>query len=297
MSLFELPAEIRQIIWKQVIPNTERASVQSIVRAIIKISLVRKEASRDMIEYWEMLDKNIGTADKIPYIVTKDYTVVPNALREISEDRPCDRVKAFFIIDKIKITQSTAISDFMLAKKDLESIPCQFVRNPHYRSAPDMKLFKLSAIMDLTRAKYGSSQNMSQIADKKRMAAVTRHENKKKKELSRTQDLTSALKSKGLDMRTDSRLCEEYCRKGKGDVEDIAVTMEQMKFFHENTEYRKCFRKIVSDHRDFGDRYDHDEVSGMAKVQAIKLFKKQSRKMRAGVHIPDSLMHEICASK
>lgn len=52
-----------------------------------------------------------------------------------------------------KICASTAKADFKLTDRDLDSIGCEYVRNPHYRCAPSMRLYLLSDIIKLSEEK------------------------------------------------------------------------------------------------------------------------------------------------
>lgn len=52
-----------------------------------------------------------------------------------------------------KICASTAKADFKLTDRDLDSIGCEYVRNPHYRCAPAMRLYLLSDVIKLSEEK------------------------------------------------------------------------------------------------------------------------------------------------
>ena len=56
---------------------------------------------------------------------------------------------------------------------------------------------------------------------------------------SRRLEMIRALQRHGCVLRTDSKLCNDYIRKGRGDPEEIAIVMGQMKFLFEETNYAK----------------------------------------------------------
>ncbi|KAL3669887.1 hypothetical protein V7S43_005264 [Phytophthora oleae] len=67
--------------------------------------------------------------------------------------------------------------------------------------------------------------------------------------------LLRALKSRGLQLRPGSKLCEQFIVAGNGDIENIVDTMEEMRFLNGCTDYlRRCQRKTEAK------RGDRDEV-------------------------------------
>ncbi|KAK1931198.1 hypothetical protein P3T76_013387 [Phytophthora citrophthora] len=59
--------------------------------------------------------------------------------------------------------------------------------------------------------------------------------------------LLTALKSRGLQLRPGSKLCEQFIVGGNGDIASIVDTMEEMRFLNGCTDYtRRCQRKIES---------------------------------------------------
>eukprot|EP00644_Phytophthora_capsici_P016112 jgi/Phyca11/528281/estExt2_fgenesh1_pm.C_PHYCAscaffold_280043 len=59
--------------------------------------------------------------------------------------------------------------------------------------------------------------------------------------------LLTALKSRGLQLRPGSKLCERFIIAGDGDIASIVDTMEEMRFLNGCTDYpRRCQREIDS---------------------------------------------------
>lgn len=53
------------------------------------------------------------------------------------------------------ITASTAKSVFLMSEKDLDTLPCQLVTNPHYSCAAPMRLYRTIDVERLQFKKYG----------------------------------------------------------------------------------------------------------------------------------------------
>lgn len=53
----------------------------------------------------------------------------------------------------------------------------------------------------------------------------------------REKELRAALAARGLELRSDSRLCEQYIWFGKGSLDKLVNTMEEMRFYFTHTSY------------------------------------------------------------
>lgn len=53
----------------------------------------------------------------------------------------------------------------------------------------------------------------------------------------REKELKAALALRGLELRSDSRLCEQYIWFGEGDIDRLVDTMEEMRFYFAHTSY------------------------------------------------------------
>lgn len=92
--------------------------------------------------------------------------------------------------------------------------------------------------------------------------------------------LERALANKKCELRGDSRLCKAFIEDGEGCPEDIAETMEEMKFYYNHTRYLDILDKVWDNAREernyynYWDRIDPDEMSSQAKSQALKQWAK-----------------------
>ncbi|OWZ13397.1 hypothetical protein PHMEG_00013286 [Phytophthora megakarya] len=62
--------------------------------------------------------------------------------------------------------------------------------------------------------------------------------------------LTAALEERGLNLRSDSHLCKELVRVGRGNVADIVDIMEEMKFLFTHTDYAQRCGRLIENCRD-----------------------------------------------
>eukprot|EP00798_Chlamydomonas_sp_ICE-L_P002620 gene2620-biopygen1112 len=77
--------------------------------------------------------------------------------------------------------------------------------------------------------------------------------------------LERALEDRGCELRSDSRLCTGFVDNDDGDPEDIAVSMLEMKFFHNHTEYASILDDLCSSAKSeamkqWADTHDLDDV-------------------------------------
>ena len=171
-----------------------------------------------------------------------------------------------------KITKTMAMQKYHLTDKDLVGLDHELCTNPRFRSSAPMKLFFLLHIVRASIRKWGSKSNMETTLAIKEERARQRRVTKASRENKRRNDLVKALRGRGLALRGDSRVCEEFIVKGKRKLDEVVDTMEEMKFFHEHTNYRECYaQERRCDLEDRG-RYDPDEVSAFAKAMAMKTF-------------------------
>lgn len=106
----------------------------------------------------------------------------------------------------------------------------------------------------------------------------------------RENELRGELSDLGLELRSDSRLCERYVETGEGDPKFIAAVMEEMEWFFRNTGYSRARRVVEREHEPF--ELDRDDASALAKKRALRWL------VRAGAEdvlstAPPSLDFEI----
>jgi hypothetical protein len=73
-----------------------------------------------------------------------------------------------------KITASTCRSDYALTDGDLAELYVEHARNPHYRSAAPMRLYRRADVQWLCLMKYGSQQGLAEKLAKNASAASKR---------------------------------------------------------------------------------------------------------------------------
>ena len=80
--------------------------------------------------------------------------------------------------------------------------------------------------------------------------------------------LVAALQRLGCELRTDSRLCDDYIEHGNGDPDEISGIMAEMKFYHDHTDYAAIREEIYNtarqefeDEMSDDDGYDRDDYS------------------------------------
>lgn len=94
-----------------------------------------------------------------------------------------------------------------------------------------------------------------------------------------------------MELRSDSRLCEQYVRNGSLSLELVVNTMEEMNFYHNYTNYREIYGDIVEEMLNYKGRFDKDEVSEEAKSEALDLFVKNNDDYEK--LLPASLMNKL----
>eukprot|EP00798_Chlamydomonas_sp_ICE-L_P028138 gene28138-biopygen32093 len=120
--------------------------------------------------------------------------------------------------------------------------------------------------------------------------------------------LERALEDRGCELRSDSRLCTGFVDNDDGDPEDIAVSMLEMKFFHNHTEYASILDDLWEDARRERDgEYDSDideyeydnyhhidphELSSSAKSEAMKQW-ADTHDLDDVLDIPESLRSSV----
>ena len=108
----------------------------------------------------------------------------------------------------------------------------------------------------------------------------------------RKENLSLKLKERGLEIREDSRLCKDFIRFGKNDVEFVVDTCEIMNFLFSKTDYEKIRSKMISDEninfledRRNNPYPDERECSERAKIVAIRNYLKKEKS-----DIPESVL-------
>lgn len=204
------------------------------------------------------------------------------------------RMPACFVTQKMRnlvaerrstmMTATRAKSEYMLSEKDLDKLACTHKKNPHYRSGPPMRLYRLTDLLDAVDEKFGSEKNIALEREKREQrtakAQATRQLNIARVDTEletagvdlsrlfaasqrangeytrrnvdaiigiwwRLAELEAALVARGCLLRPDSRLCAAYIDDDIGEVQDIVETMYEMKFLFAHTRYKQIRDEIA----------------------------------------------------
>lgn len=183
---------------------------------------------------------------------------------------------------QVLITKTSAKEQYRLTNAELDIIPHKQVRNPRFRCAAPMRLYD---VVDLV----AFCENNNRRAPVERRARQPRQN----KQGERREKLISALSALGCTLRNDSRLCDEYIKSGKGDANEIAVIMCEMKFYFDKTNYRNILNKNIQDARECDEWYDYDDMSEISKYEALQRYcRKHANNLRMD-EIPESLHDDV----
>lgn len=155
------------------------------------------------------------------------------------------------------ICKSEAKKKYHLTDRDLEDLETWVVRNPHYRRASGMILFKEIDLVNLFCARYSVSKFKDAIEQKQqKLDAVRKNKSQKlkatktNKKLARRVNLLEALREYGLELRDDSKLCTGFIdgtlEKG-WTVASIVERMCQMKYLFDYCNMDHYIEKAYED--------------------------------------------------
>jgi hypothetical protein len=109
---------------------------------------------------------------------------------------------------------------------------------------------------------------------RRRQEYVNRLHNKHLNRDKRHDLLKHKLATHGCKLRDDSRLCWNYIESNIGNVDEIVEIMCEMKFYYEHTKYGRMLKRKLRKKRRNGDDYNYDDVSKIAKNDALELYCK-----------------------
>jgi len=169
------------------------------------------------------------------------------------------------------IARTAAKQQYALTDGDLAALPRELRANPYGRSAAPMTLFNVWDVQCKAVDKHGSLSALQTVLDKRRLTAAKRRTTVSRRQDDRRHQLEEALQRRGLELRTDSRLCAGYIDGTLSlTVEQVCRSMEEMRFFFAHTTYEACFDDAKEAARDHKGYYDVDECSDVAKCAALR---------------------------
>lgn len=183
------------------------------------------------------------------------------------------------VLEPQKMSAKGARDRFVLTERDLRGAPCEMRVNPYCRSAAPMRLYRVRDLRNLAESKHGdiATIDTKRARRQERGAMVAGAMERARGE--RLSKLFRALHERGCEFRADSQLCAHYLATGRGDVEEIANTMAEMRFCFDHTEYDEMLTSSIQDMRDAGERYDAREESHFARHRAIMEFKLRGQNL------------------
>lgn len=225
-----------------------------------------------------------------------------------------------------RITATDAKKTYCLNDDDLDDLAYEPRRNPHYRSGPPMRLYEVRDLVVVAIRKHGGQAALVAVqaaANTRRHTRATERHRRREAEkqdrrndlveagvpvdhpiarwyvengidtlpyvvacVQRDRDLRAALAQRGLELREDSRLCENYVKRGRGTVHEIVDIMDEMRFYHAHTNYATYRKEIYNRH---GYNMDASEISEQAKARAWRILLKRRSKEWLMQHLPPSL--------
>lgn len=142
------------------------------------------------------------------------------------------------------ITKTTGLKDYCLKESELLTLKFIERKNPYYSSAAPMKLFLKSQVADLALKKWGSLSKLKDELNRRENLGKKIREGKANAKRKRKEDLKTALEEVGLELRTDSTLCDAYIRaKTFHTIPEIVSIMEKAHERHQKTPYDYLWEK------------------------------------------------------
>ncbi len=205
---------------------------------------------------------------------------------------------AFF---KRKVTVRTAMRAYGLSKSDVDTLFAAPDGAGHAPSGsypvPEAQMRRLAIRV------HGGEDGAEAAVERKTDESLRKRDRWRKARERRTRKLEKALADVGCELRTDSRLCNRYLRRGKGDVAQIASVMREMQFFFDCTEYHSLFPVVAARIKAVGGsgfRYDRDAVSREAKEEALRRWVVEEGGSESHPDLPGSLvpmLRSVCENE
>jgi hypothetical protein len=239
----------------------------------------------------------------------KNMETDQTTIREIFSIPPVKEVTLLSSIKKsvnleIQITKSAAKHDYFLTDADLANIPSTEKRNPRFRSAAPMILYKEDDIKSAFCHKHGITADAGPIADavsgvnvgsveakikslkaQKEEKSAKMKAGKAKKRQGREDELVAALTDAGLNLRSDSKLCHGYIDGTLTDVwtvPQIVKRMCQVKYLFEYCNIDSFLNDLRKEYREWGEYYNSEDLFDEAETKALR-----KRRAETGSAYPD----------
>ena len=190
----------------------------------------------------------------------------------------CDKLDKYTLI-----TKTTAKNDYILTDSDLQDLE-YYIANSLYRRQP-AKLYNKQAVMiractkhDLTLDNIASGiehiKELKNAKTQERRAKI--QATKQAKYDHRKAELVNALQNAGLELRSDSKLCQMYMDGEQNNLESVVKRMCQMKYLYDYCHMNECNEEAYREYceeRKLGYHVD-ETVSEKAEYIALKRYSR-----------------------
>ena len=183
------------------------------------------------------------------------------------------------MLEPQKLSATGARKRFVLTDLDLRDTPHELRCNPYIRSAAPMRLYRVSDLRPLAETKHDGIAYLESKRAARAERGIAISNAMQSARGKRVAKLLGALHARGCELRSDSQLCARYLVTGRGNVEDIANTMAEMRFCFDHTRYTQIMNDNIQSMREAGERFNVHEESQCARCQAIMEFKRDGRDM------------------
>ncbi|KAI9026221.1 hypothetical protein DFJ74DRAFT_704713 [Hyaloraphidium curvatum] len=181
-----------------------------------------------------------------------------------------------------RITKTEALNTYRLSEGDLEGLDVQFRVNPHGYFAAPMQLFLEHEVVEVARRLHGGDRGIEAVQRLHRERSGKVQEKRAQARKSRKEELEAELAKHGLQVRGDSRLCEDYIKGGKGrGLREVVDAMVEMDWYFKHTNYETLrYEETVPAFVDYRGRmrYGRRTVnSELGKQRALEEFVRKRR--------------------
>jgi hypothetical protein len=136
-----------------------------------------------------------------------------------------------------RMPASRAKGRWLLTEDDVDDVVggVEYATNPHNRHGPSMRLYLERVVRAVSLAKYGGEAGLAAARSRKSQKYVERIVSRQDK---RCAELEAALAPRGLEVRADSALCNDYIEGRRTlPLASIAEIMDEMRWYHARTRY------------------------------------------------------------
>jgi hypothetical protein len=184
------------------------------------------------------------------------------------------------------ITKTRAKKEYLLTDDDLSTFDHIEARNPYYRNSPAMMLFLKSDVEQYADEKHQGK--LEELQAKRTKKSQTIKDNKVARQNIRTEELKTALEKVGLELRSDSRLCQGYIENKldqEWTLDEIVSMCAEMRWLYQYTDYKKKLDQAVQDEAEAiaewegwhgAHRKAYDEVEPEVRHKVLKSHPKPS---------------------